>query len=251
MVVQRLLILLGVVVFGGALALTVGTTTASAHSYDFSSCAQVITPSICTVNVQLPGIVSLPFTSDGDTVTADGFTKPNTPAGLFIKNEGPGTSQSGLGIGNQANHEINATEYVSLDLSKLAAEGITSGTLSIESVQTASAPPPLGTPEELFQVCNSRADNAFCSISTFNQTFGPNGGQGTPDTWAGTVDWTAAAPFLQISGVNNISSPPAIVLSDVLVDSLVTAEKVPEPGSMALVATGLVGLVFARYRKVF
>ena len=118
-------------------------------------------------------------------------------------------------------------------------------------VQVASGPPPLGTPEELFQVCNSRADNAFCSIPTFNQIFGPNGGQGTPDTWAGTVDWTAAAPFLQISGVNNTSTPPAIVLGDVRVDSLVTAEKVPEPGSMALIATGLVGLVFARYRKVF
>jgi hypothetical protein len=243
--------LFGIVVLGAALAVAVGTTTASAHSYDFSSCAQVTMPSICIPNVQLPGIVSLPFTSDGDTVTADGFTKPDTPAGLFIKNEGPLSGQNGLGIGNQANQEIDALEYVSLDLSKLAAEGITSGTLSIESVQAASTPPPLGTPTELFSVCNSTADNAFCSGSTFNQTFGENGLAG-PDSWAGTVDWTAGAPFLEISGVNNTSSPPAIVLSDVLVSTLVTAEvKVPEPGSMALIATGLDGLVFARYRKVF
>jgi hypothetical protein len=193
----------------------------------------------------------LPFIDQGDTVIADGFTKPSTPAGLFIKNEGPGTGQNGLGLGGQVDFEIDATQFVSLDLSQLAAKGITSGTLSIESVQVATGPPPLGTPEELFQVCNSTADNAFCSGSTFNQTFGPNRAVDNPDTWKGTVDWTAGAPFLEVSGVNNLSTPPAIVLSDVLIDRLETVENVPEPGSMALIATGLVGLVFARYRKVF
>jgi hypothetical protein len=186
----------------------------------------------------------LPFTSNGVTITADGFSKLGTPVGggLFIKNEGPLSSQNGLGIGSQIAHEIDSTEFVSLDLSTLAAEGITSGTLSIESISTAATEPP----GEMVQICNSGLNAAFCAASTFNHTFGANGGQGTPDTWAGTVDWTAGAPFLQISGFINGAAN-----SDVLVDSL-TAEKVsvPEPGSMALIAAGLVGLVFERYRKV-
>ena len=244
---RRLLIVLGIAVFGSGFALVTGTTTALAHSYDFTSCAQVITSPLCLVNTQLPGVVSLPFTTEGDTVTADGFSKLGTPlgGGLFIKNEGPGTSQNGLGIGSQINHEIDDTEFVSLDLSALAAKGITSGTLSIESISTAANEPP----GELVQVCNSGLNAAFCTASTFNHTFGANGGQGDPDTWAGTVDWTAGAPFLQISGVINGAAD-----SDVLVDSLVAGGEnvsVPEPGSMALIAMGLVGLVFARYRKVF
>ena len=229
---RRPLTLLKVVVLSGALALGFATTEASASAffdYHFGSCAQVT--GTCALNTPLSS--TLIFTSNGVPVTADGFSLPSTPADLFIRS----TIPTALGIASEASHEIDPTEFVTLDLSGLASEGITTGTLFIDGV----APP--GPGAEQFRVCNSTADNMLCSTSSFNGVFGANGGNGRPNTWAGSVAWAAAAPFIDVTGV--VTS--AGVNSDVLIDSLV----VPEPTSLALIAIGLAGLALARYRKVF
>jgi hypothetical protein len=175
---------------------------------------------------------TLTFTSNGLSVTADGFSVPSTPAALFIRSKVP----TALGIASEANHEIDPTEFVSLDLSGLAAQGITSALLAIDGV----APGPTPAPEQ-FRVCNSTADNVLCSASTFDHVFGANGGNGLPNTWAGTVAWSVADPFIDVTGVVT----PA-VSSDVLIDSLAA---VPESSTWAMLLIGFAGLGLAGYRR--
>lgn len=226
---RRLLTLTTAVAFGGALVSALASEASASFDYHFGSCAQVT--GTCALDTALGS--TLTFTSNGVPVTADGFSLPSTPAALFIRSTVP----TALGIASEASHEIDPTEFVSLDLSGLAAQGITGALLAIDGV----APGPTPAPEQ-FRVCNSTADDVLCSASTFNNVFGANGGNGLPNTWAGTVDWSVAAPFIDVTGVVT----PA-VNSDVLIDSLV----VPEPTSLMLIVTALAGMVLARYRKVF
>jgi len=227
---RRLLTLTTAVAFGGALVLALARTAEASASfdYDFGSCAQVT--GTCALDTALGS--TLTFTSNGVPVTADGFSLPSTPAALFIRSTVP----TALGIASEANHEIDPTEFVSLDLSGLAAQGITSALLAIDGV----APGPTPAPEQ-FRVCNSTADNVLCSASTFDHVFGANGGNGLPNTWAGTVAWSVADPFIDVTGVVT-----SAVSSDVLIDSLAA---VPESSTWAMLLIGFAGLGLAGYRR--
>ena len=76
---------------------------------------------------------SQPYTVNGVTITAYGFTNVNTPTALFGKNDGG--DENGIGISGEADHEINTSTYIQVDLAQVIAAGSQSGTITIGSVQ--------------------------------------------------------------------------------------------------------------------
>jgi hypothetical protein len=75
------------------------------------------------------------YTVNGVTITAYGFNNgnPGTPTALYGKNAGG--DETGLGIASNSDFEIDANHFVQLDLNQVIAAGITSGTMSIGSMQ--------------------------------------------------------------------------------------------------------------------
>ena len=91
-----------------------------------------------TWNLSLPNGTlgtSQPYTVNGVTITAYGFNNgnPGTPTALYGKNNGG--NENGLGINSNVNHEIDINHFVQLDLNQVIAAGVTSGTMSIGSMQ--------------------------------------------------------------------------------------------------------------------
>ena len=75
------------------------------------------------------------YTVNGVTIMAYGFNNgnPGTPTALNGKNAGVG--ETGLGINSNPNFEIDINHFVQLDLNPLITAGITSGTMTIGSMQ--------------------------------------------------------------------------------------------------------------------
>ncbi len=126
------------------------------------------------------GSSSHTFTSSGYNITAYGYTvgTPNTPLGLYFKNQGP--DETGLGIVGQADNELqgngsSALQFIQLDVSSILAQGFTNGQLEIGSVQAASndtfviwGSSSLGDPgQQIGGVYNSSSDLVFLSIQDF------------------------------------------------------------------------------------
>ena len=91
-----------------------------------------------TWNLSLPNGTlgtSQAYTVNGITVMAYGFNNgsPGTATALYGKNEGP--SETGLGINSDPDHEIDINHFVQIDLNQIIAAGITSGTMTIGSMQ--------------------------------------------------------------------------------------------------------------------
>jgi predicted hotdog family 3-hydroxylacyl-ACP dehydratase len=76
---------------------------------------------------------SQPYTVNGLTVTAYGFTASNAPAAIYGHNDNAGNL--GLGIAGAANNDIDTTHYVQLDLGAVIAAGAANATITASSVQ--------------------------------------------------------------------------------------------------------------------
>jgi hypothetical protein len=243
---RRLVVLLGVVVFAAAVGV-VGMARPAAADLLFGNCAtngQHITPSVTCDPANPansfgfpPGVSSLTWSKDGSNngdIVTEGFdrTPVGTPAPLLVEGSA-NLEQQGIGIVDATglvDHEINNTNLLDIFPGRFV-----NATFSIDSLQ----------PGENF---------FFCKESTAGVIGVPGGPGCSGDIVAngipGPESWTSpspvsfgdpSAPFLAIGG-----DVVGGVFGDVKVRDF---DVVPEPGTMALLLTGLAGLIVARRRR--
>jgi hypothetical protein len=115
---------------GGVLFLSPVPASAGLLNFNLGSCAQVVQPCVVNTNTGTP---VLDFLNGVFDLRTEGFIGV-TPSNLFVKNTGVG--DVGLGLAADIVHEISPGESVTLDLSGLASHGFTSGSLTLESLDS-------------------------------------------------------------------------------------------------------------------
>jgi hypothetical protein len=159
-----------------------------------------------------------------------GFLNAGSRENLYIKNGGAG--ETGLGtVIDPDDHEITADDFVSIDVSNLWMNGISSAQLTIESLQTG----------EDFKLCQG----SVLGVMGGNCLTGGQIGNTADDTV--NISWGASSTMFGIQeyGISG---------ADVLVDGITfntpipPPPPVPEPVSLLLFGSGLVALAVKRKR---
>jgi len=188
-------------------ALFLWPLSASALSYSFDS------PLGNIGNTHIYSVAGAP------NITASGFLNDGHTADLFGKNDSP--SESGLGINNENDHEIDNLHFVQLDLSGLWAISPSGLTMTIGSAQSG----------EGFNLFGS---NSLSSLGT--QLSGYTTSTSGDVT---TVTFGSLPNNFKYLGVQATNG-------DVLIDTL--AVNVPEPMTYLILGAAL-GLVFLAKRR--
>jgi hypothetical protein len=213
-------------------------------------CIALVTPAApsgaCNGSIDLGTNTATWISPTGVTVTSESFPKNptvTTAVNQFLEGRPFGaTTEAGIGIAppnggldNEINNVLPSSplppfgNFVTLLVT--SPKNTFTGTVSIDSLQ----------PGELAEVCAEPNNHTFGGANcvqtmlngTVNQVFGL------------PAAYSAADPWLAVDAVSNL---PAI--SDVKIDDLDVALSVPEPGTVALLLTGIAGLVLARRRSI-
>jgi hypothetical protein len=208
---NKLLGLLSVLVFTALFAVP----KAHADTFDFNS--------IGPLNTDIGHSGTVTGSGGSLTITAYGFWVGPPVSDADIFNKSSGTGEQGLGIYGDPfySNEISAADFITLDMSGLG--GITSATLYVGSVQDS----------ESFYVCTSDTLGVLGTCGPEIIGNGSNNG-----IVVLPITWTSNDPYVSITGGSH----------DVLVMN--GLETVPEPGTLALFGTGLLGMAGFLRRKL-
>lgn len=173
------------------------------------------------------------YTVGSNTVTAAGFScsdstlaSCNSDVTLFAKTGGLG--ETGLGISNGGDNEIEDNQFIQFNFSQLAGLGITQMTFTIESVQT----------NEGFRIF---ASSTAGSVGSLVDSVTGNGSNNVN----GITDDTVKVNLSSDAFVSFSANPGVGTNSDILVggDSFSTSAT-PEPDTLLLMGSGLLLLGF-------
>ena len=158
------------------------------------------------------------------TVTVYGFTNPSVPTNLYGKNEGG--SENGVGIATTGSeHEITANTFVQVDLANISG----AYTLSIGSTQDI----------EGFNACISNTLGVLGACIAF-----PDPGS---DPFTTSTFNTSQGRYISIQANGVLQNGS----DNVLLDGLnFTSSPVPEPSSLLLLGTGILGAAGIIRRKL-
>ncbi|MGH9352865.1 MAG: PEP-CTERM sorting domain-containing protein, partial [Terriglobia bacterium] len=180
------------------------------------------------------GKTAATFTDGSYTLTAVGYNSSTSKDDLFVKGPGTGAigSENGLGLDGTFDNEINFGQYIYLDFSNLASQGIHSALIGLGSLQSG----------EFADVC------ATTTVGTPGSTGCATVGHGTNDVNSLIVNFgTTTNP----DTIFDFTVPQTGQGNFLLLGS-VSATTTPEPGTLVLFGTALIGLglVTKRFRSV-
>ncbi|MGH9486719.1 MAG: PEP-CTERM sorting domain-containing protein [Terriglobales bacterium] len=178
---------------------------------------------------------SLSFGTTPTTITAYGYVG-SASKDLYLKDAG--TTEDGLGLKGTTDDEINPNQAIVFDLYNLAAQGYTSGTFELGSLQYHSS-----SDIEAAVACTGA--NLSSSMSSY--TCGsPALGDSAAVVQTPTVTWSVADPYVAFF----TASTQTDASGNFLVDSLTAQQTTttPEPATIFLLLPGLLllGLIYRR-----
>jgi len=215
-------------ILAGLAFFAASTAMAGTITFNFSSCSEITSPPTTSANCPNAdlGTNFAVYTVGTSSIEALGFSSSGVtnPNNLYVKDKG--TGEMGLGLNGTLNNEVNAGQYIYLELAGIVGS-TDSGTLLISSAQAG----------EGATVCLTNAvgtPGTPCTTMT---------GPGTNSVLSFPVTWNSTNDILSVTAS----------AGNVLVGETITATTVPESGSLVLFGTGTmllgVGFLYSRLRR--
>lgn len=168
------------------------------------------------------------FGSGAFSITAYGFDTSNHYVSLF--NKCCAFDETGLGIKNEADHEISNDFYVQLDLGSIIDAGIKNLSLTFQSVQ----------PGEGYAVYGSNSLGSMGRNLLFS---------GSLDRTAVSVPQLGTYKYVSVTAIGGTACSQSDILLSSASTFSITTSSVPEPATYAMFGGGLLLLGLTRRRR--